>query len=105
MVNNLFAIEKTYGFSVENKSQLTSKFFNKTKKEDKKGGFSYFVEEEDLGENEDEIGLDFHFFYHPNHTFIFLNNIKKVQFSIRKNSTYFSFYHIPLFIFFRNIRL
>ena len=35
MVNNLFAIEKTYGFSFENSAQKAGHIVKKTTKEDK----------------------------------------------------------------------
>ena len=105
MVNNLFAIEKIYGFSFENSAQKAGHIVKKTTKEDKKSGYSFFVEEEDIDENEDEIGQDFNLFYEFQSNFSFQKFIKKVQFSLQKKIAYFSFYHTPLFIVFRNIRL
>jgi len=98
-------IEKAYGFSFGSRETSTGFILKKSTKDDSRGSFSFFFEEEDLNESEDDSSVDLPLLWANNSLFTFKLNLNKVLFSIPEKFLYFQQYSHPLFIVFRNLRL
>ncbi|MEY2792211.1 MAG: hypothetical protein RJA76_203 [Bacteroidota bacterium] len=98
-------MEKSYGFSLQKTKEIKGLEFKKSSNEDSKELFSFFFEEEDISETEDDSILETSIDWGYTSLFDFKFYIKKVQFSIYENFLYFQSYSQPLFIIFRNLRL
>lgn len=105
VISMSLSMENAYGFSFDSPVVNKGQVLKKSTKEESNSPFSFFFEEENVNESEDDSLLDIPSFWVNNQTDLFKSIQKKVQFSIPRKFRYFQNYSQPLFIVFRNLRL
>ncbi len=105
VISTSLNIGKAYGFSLSSSTKTSGFNIKKSNKEDNNSPFSFFFEEEDINESEDDSILEMTLFYVTNQSELFTSNPKKIQNLLPENFSHFRVSTQPIFIIFRNLRL